>query len=248
MSRGESISADGAKRLKKHRRGRRECNVNRMSITYLIVTLGLAVCGSPAFAHQPRMVEPGTVSVRVEQPEVSKAYYGTLDGGSQVFEVRSEKRFILYANVLVPKVPGIRKDVSAEIRNGKCQLIRRLDAAHSHWTVFHEPFGGDDYYQGPEFRRRVPAGAYGITVSSPDQRSTYVLAIGEKEEFPPREIARTLMVLPRLKADFFGKSRLSVLWSYAGAFLAFIVLVMVGVIYLLVKPLRRWRHTAGRQG
>jgi len=229
------------------RRAHPKCDRNRAPITYLIVVLGMAICCSPVLAHQPRIVEPGTTRVSVAQPEVSKAYYGTLDGKPQLFEVRSDAAFMLYVNVLVPNIPGIRKDVSAEIRNGKGKLIGRLDAAHSRWTVFHEPFGGDDYYQGPEFRQRVEAGAYTITVSSPRNRSKYVLAIGDKEEFPPREIARTLVVLPRLKADFFDESRLSVLWSYTGAFLAFIVLAVASVVYLLVKLLRRWWHPVRRQ-
>jgi hypothetical protein len=52
----------------------------------------------------------------------------------------------------------------------------------------------------------VGPGVYRIQVSNVENRGKYVLAVGELEKFPPKVILRTLITLPKLKRDFFGKS------------------------------------------
>lgn len=166
----------------------------------------LVVWPSSVSAHQPQIVQPSPTPIPVRDAEIPKAYYAALDGAPQLFEVRCSRPFILYVSILVPGVPGVARNLSAEIRDGKHRFVAELDGLHARWKKFHKPSGGDDYYQGPEFRGRVPAGTYAIKVIRPGNRGKYVLAVGEREEFTFRETLRTLRVLPRLKSDFFGKS------------------------------------------
>jgi hypothetical protein len=207
------------------------------------VWLGLILCitllPGVAVAHQPWIVEPGSGMVTVPEPEISKAYYGELRGAPQSFEVRSDKPFVLYVNILVPKMAGVRTNISAEIRDSEKGLLAKLDGPAFHWTPFHEPFGGDDYLMGPEFRQEAPAGTYVIQVFSPDNRGKYVLAVGEKEEFPLGEIVRTLGVLPRLKREFFEESPATIVFSYTGASLVILLLIVAAIIYLLMRWFRR---------
>jgi len=71
-----------------------------------------------------------------------------------------------------------------------------------------------------------------VAVRSPDNRGKYTLAVGEKEEFPPAEVLRTLVVLPRLKREFFGRPAWTAYFNLVGLFIAvpLVLLVSVGVV------------------
>jgi hypothetical protein len=169
----------------------------------IVLGCGATLCGEAA-AHQPKLVGLQT-HVAVEDPEVSKAFYGELAGKPAVFEIRSDTSFSLYVNLLVPDIRGARTDFSADVyRDG--ELLVRLDGSQYLWTKFYEPFGNDTYLKGPEYRSEVGPGVYTILVSNCENQGKYVLATGELERFPPKVILRTLIVLPKLKRDFFGKS------------------------------------------
>jgi len=215
--------------------------MKRTCLIALALMAVVLVCPCIAWAHQPRIVKPNSGPVTVEQPEVSKAYYGELRGRPQLFEISSETPFVLYVNVLVPKIPDIEKNVSAAIYSGGKQ-VAALNGVRFKWAVFHEPFAGDDYYKGPEFSKRVEAGTYSVKVFSPINRGKYVLAIGEKEEFPFGEAMRAFAAVVRLKSDFFGKSPLSILTSYMGASAAAVVVVIAGIAYFSIRRVVRRRR------
>jgi hypothetical protein len=168
-----------------------------IALTALAVLLPVA-----ALAHQPRLVTGPTVTVL--EPEVSKAYYGVLEGQPAVFSFQAPAEFDLYVGLLVPDIAGARTDLSATI-NRDGQVLVALDGGASTWKKFHEEFAGDDYLQGPEFRARGQAGSYEIAVSAPGDRGKYVLAVGEKESFTPAETLNALRVIPELKTGFFGQ-------------------------------------------
>lgn len=213
---------------------------------------------SLALAHNPRLVGSSGKTVIVENPEISQAFYGVLQGAQQLFEINSDKDFTLYVNLLVPKLPNINKGLLFEIykvQNNNQQLIAKLDGETFDWTEFYEPFGGDTYLKGPEFTTQEPKGDYLIRVShchadepqTPQEEascafSKYVLAIGEQEKFPPKEILNTILLLPILKKDFFDKSPLAAYFNYTGLFLLgalIIVAVIVSLIVLLIKRVRK---------
>lgn len=77
-----------------------------------ILTLSL-LTPAIALAHQPKITENSETNV--SDPEISKAFYGQLNGEPHTYTISSDKDFNLYVNILVPAIPKQEKDVSAEI-------------------------------------------------------------------------------------------------------------------------------------
>lgn len=181
-------------------------------------------------AHQPRVGFEGILEnpIQVEKPEISKAYYGELEGNPEYYEINSDDDFLLYLNILAPDIQGARKDFIVEVlQNDKIIFI--LDDAN--WGEFYEPFGGDNYLMGPELEEQVASGTYIIKVSNPDNVGKYSLAVGKIESFPPIEIIKTIFALPKLKKDFFNKSPLTAYFNYSGLFLLILLILIIALIF-----------------
>jgi hypothetical protein len=192
------------------------------TIIFLILVAG------EAWAHQPRIVSQDLIEV--QNPEISQAFYGELQGQPTIFRIDSPEPFVLYLNLLVPDLPEIEKDVSARVFFQDKELYF-LNGLETDWNYFFEEFAGDGYYQGPEVKEEVEKGEYQVEVFSPDNQGKYVLAVGEKEEFPFDETVNTLLLLPQLKAGFFNKSPLTAYFNLVGLFL------LIPLIILLVISL-----------
>jgi hypothetical protein len=196
-----------------------------------LVILSVGLFFIPAFAHQPRIVGNQTL-IEVKNPDISQAFYAKLNGSPQVYKIVSDKPLQLYVNLLVPALPNINTDVSAEVYRGSDapeSLLKKLDGSSYVWTKFFEPFGGDTYLKGPEYEEPVPAGTYLVKVSSPDNQGKYAVAIGKKEKFPPGEILRTIVILPKLKKTFFEKSPLTAYFNLSGVFLLVVIGAVAGI-------------------
>lgn len=193
-------------------------------------------------AHQPRLVGDET-EIIVILPEISKAYYGNLTGKPVIYNIEATEAFRLYVNILVPDLEGIEKDVSVKIMK-QGAVISHLDGSSHDWKRFHEPFAGDDYYQGPEYVNSQEPGSYKIQVYSPDNQGKYVLAIGDVEAFPFGELIKTYLVLPRLKSEFFGKSPLTAYSNIMGIFMGVVLLIIFLIataLFLGIKRIRKKR-------
>jgi len=175
------------------------------------MTMIAVAVASNAYAHQPHMVTDTGVT-RVDKPEVSKAFYAELFGKPAVYEITSPDSFELHVNILVPDEVGIPTDLSVTVTRGS-DTLAVLEGPVYKWTRFYEPFGGDSYLKGPEQRLRVGPGTYVATVSRPGYKGRYVLAVGEREEFSRKDIARLFSVMPRIKRDFFGKAPIRALFD-----------------------------------
>jgi Protein of unknown function (DUF2892) len=169
------------------------------------------VLPSLVLAHQPRITSSPVTTV--ESPEISKAYYSSLKGDSQAYVITSDIDFDLYINILVPDIEGQKKDVSAVIlkdlymqKGREVQSIAILDGTSFQWKQMFEPFGYDNYWQGPEYKNRVQAGTYEVRVSSVNNDSKYSLVIGESEAFDMKESISAIKLIPQLKKDFFNES------------------------------------------
>jgi len=187
-----------------------------------------------AYGHQPRLV--GFVdSIEVKNPQISQAFYAELTGRPQTYTIRSEASLRLYVNILVPDIPGIETDyeavVSRSTETGE-EIVARLDGAAFDWKPFFEPFGGDRYLLGPEYDQDVPAGTYTVVVSSPDNHGKYALAVGKVEKFPLKEMARTIVTIPKLKR-YFGKSPLTAFFNLSGGFLVLAAGAITGLAVLI---------------
>jgi len=180
---------------------------------FSILAIGVFVLPSPASAHQPRLVE--TSEITVVDPAVSKAYYGTLAGSPHTYTVHTTEPFNLYVGILMPYAEDSKKDVQAEIHKGT-ELIQVIGGKDADWKSMFEFFGQSTYWDGGEYKARVEAGTYIITVSSAENDSKYSLAIGEIEAFNGSETMNALKLIPELKSNFFNESPISFIKSPFG--------------------------------
>lgn len=202
----------------------------------LFVVLILAFTLSPFFAlaHQPRIVE--SEETIVTNPEISKAYYGKLTGDPHVYRISAKEPFILYVNVLVPDIAEQKKDVSAAIiKDGDTEApVAVLEGINFEWKPFWEEFGRDRYFMGPEYKARANAGEYEIRVWSSNNDSKYSLVIGETERFGLREGLDAILVIPKIKQQFFGESSAGFIFSpfgYGYILSIYAIVLLLGVLY-----------------
>jgi hypothetical protein len=192
------------------------------------------IVAGAAEAHQPRFPENG-VNI-VNDPDVSQAWYAELSGEPAEYQLEVQDSLLLYVGVLVPAIPHVTKDytvaVSTETATGE-QVVFALDGPAGQWSDFFEPVAGDHYWQGPERRVTVGPGTYKVRVSNPGNTGKYVLAIGERESFPPAEIARVMGEMPRLKR-YFGKSVWTSYLNGTGIFIGVTAAAIAGVVVLIV--------------
>ena len=199
---------------------------------FLIILLLLGMYRQ-VIAHQPRYVfNQGDVNnpIIVEKPEISKAYYGKLNGQPNYYKIQNEKDFNLYLNILAADLKTSRTDFKVEVIKDS-QTVFELEG--DKWERFFEEFGGDSYLRGPEFEKQVTGGTYDIKVSNPDNQGRYCLAVGDIESFPPGEIINTILVLPKIKKDFFDKSPLTAFFNLVGLFLLIIIIFILAIVYII---------------
>ncbi len=191
-------------------------------------------------AHQPRMIENQNPIV-INNPEVSQAFYEVLSGKSQFYTIDSDAPFTLYVNLLVPKSSNPYERYGAKVyqilETEKKQLIN-IRPFDKKWTLFHEEFANDDYYQGSEFEQDVPAGQYEIEVYSDINLGRYVLAVGKKEAFGVNSLLMMLTILPNLKINFFEVSPLTLITSRLGILLVVELAILILLSFLIWKLIR----------
>ena len=193
-----------------------------MSIAMLFI---LVLSISAVSAHQPRL-ELGVNSsmtnpIVIQNPEISQAWYGKLNGQPDYYMINSTKPFELFVNILVPQSPGISSDfVFAQVTDSSGKTIAILGGNQSSWTPMFEEFGGDYYLQGPTFDQNVSAGTYYIKIFNQNNTGKYSLATGAIESFPPYESLKALVTIPLLKEQIFGKPVTSLFFEFLGIILA----------------------------
>ena len=196
-------------------------------------------------AHQPRLVynleNSQNNPIMVQEPEISKAYYGELNGQPDYYMIKSEEKFNLYLSILSPDLEDSKTDFEVEVILDN-NLFFVLNGSQEDWEVFHEEFAGDSYLDGPEIEKIVEPGIYYIKVSNPSNTGKYSLAVGKIESFPFKEIVKTFIVLPKLKKDFFEKSPLTAYFNLIGLFLLIFLVITAGIvigIIFVVKKLKK---------
>lgn len=215
---------------------------NRLSngffLFFLLVLsfLSLAV-KNEVYAHQPVIVGQKT-AITVNDPDVSKVYYGELAGKPAVYTIYSAKPFDLYANLLVPNASGAKTDFSLDIKKEDV-LVEKLYGSESFWLDFYEPFGDDYYFKGPEFESKVEPGLYAVKVYSQNNSGKYALAIGKTDKFGLLETVSAMRAMPAVKQRFFEKSPWTAYNNYTGlGGVIFLVLAIV-IVYFLAAFLKR---------
>ena len=74
-----------------------------------------------ADAHQPRFVTNQSTSeinpIIIENPEVSKAFYGQIKKSNEYYVIDSTKDFVLYISLEVPDIPFQSKNIVLDLKN-----------------------------------------------------------------------------------------------------------------------------------
>jgi hypothetical protein len=190
-----------------------------------------------ALAHNPRLVYNIDAlpdkPIIIENPDISQAYYGKLKGWEEYYQFTLTAEQDFYFGTLVPDVKAVDKTISADLINqddGK--IIARLDAGASDWPPYFEKFAGDHYFSGPTSTINLSPGKYSIKIyNNNNNEGKYVLVVGQKEVFTPREIIGTIVNLPALKI-YFETSPLNAYFNYVGLFIAgsiiaFLILILI---------------------
>ena len=208
----------------------------KLRVVILFFFLTLISWPLAALAHQPRIVE--TEKINITKPEVSKAYYGKLSGKPHTYTISTSSAIDLYVNVLVPFIEGPRKNVVVKIfKDG--QPLESLNPGENDWKKFFEPFGQSMYWQGPELKIRADAGKYKIIVQSREKRIRYVLATGEIEAFDGTESLNAILLIPKLKKNFFEEPPISFIFSPLGwGYILLLQILAILVGWIISKVLK----------
>jgi len=224
--------------------------IHKKLIQFAFLFLALVVLPKQSFAHEPRLFA-GTPAEIVIEPEISKVYYGKLQGIEHWYRIVSDRPFTLYLNILAPETAGAVTDTRVivfkdEVTAGRDKiepsgLIYELNYPPVTWQDYYEPFGGSRYLKGPEFKKTLPAGTYAAIVTRKGEsgEGRYALAIGEQEKFGPVEIVKALILMPRLKKEYFDSSPWTAYFNRSGLYLGLTILVFVGLAFILIKYLKK---------
>jgi hypothetical protein len=139
-------------------------------------------------AHVPNLVTQTSLKdiTVIHDPELSQAFYGSMNGFPHTYEIRATEPFHLFTQVVLPDVSWNKNNVSGiiikEQKKGRVLEISRLHAKEATWESWYEPIGGDTYRKGPQFEGDLDPGVYRIEVNTPDNLEKYVLVVGTREE------------------------------------------------------------------
>lgn len=205
---------------------------------FLAVFLFFFVVAKQVSAHQPNYVDK-QITIADNEPEISKAYYGELTGTPAEYTIISKNNFSMYASILSPDIVGAQKNYQVQILDSSNTVVATLNNPLVTWQHWYETFGGDWYWQGPEFKQDFPGGTYKVVVTNANNKGKYVLAIGEVESFPVSKTLHTVSELYKTKTEFFGKPWYSIFGGAIGkGLLVFVLLVFFTgcfIIWLLQR-------------
>jgi len=188
-----------------------------MKIKLLFCVVSLFTITSP-LAHQPVLNTTEEMSASkpyvIEDPEISKAIYSTLNGADHFYKISSDKPFNFYAGLTVPKIDECTyfPRFSFAVLDKDFHSIQEFNGQNFHWWEWYEPYGKQWYWVGPEYGEDFKstnifgAGTYYIKVFNKDNKGNYVLAVGDIEKFTPLVIAKTIVTLPRINRKFWNKN------------------------------------------
>ena len=187
----------------------------KVKLLFFVVFL-FAITSS--LAHQPILNSDGEMSSDqpyvIENPEISKAIYSTLEGTDHYYMISSDKPFNFYAGLTVPKIDDCDDFLrfSFAVLDNDFHIIQEFDGQQFQWWEWYEPYGKKWYWVGPEYGEGFKssnvfdAGTYYIKVYNKDNIGKYVLAVGDIEKFTPLVIAKTIVTLPIINKKFWDKS------------------------------------------
>ncbi len=199
---------------------------------------------SAVHAHIPEVIEQTSLHdiTSIDDPELSQAFYGRLNGYPHTYEIRSKVPFELHVQILLPEIRGVSEELSSIVIKetgfrGRVSEVSRLLGRDATWESFYEPWGGDRYRKGGELTQEVEAGIYRIEMSTPNNETPYVLVVGKREDFGGVGYFEMIGRIATVK-EFYGKSKLTVIQS-PYVYGPLILVVLSGVLYYVYR--KRYR-------
>tara|TARA_B110000263_G_scaffold145812_1_gene126442 strand:- start:204 stop:797 length:594 start_codon:yes stop_codon:yes gene_type:complete len=183
-----------------------------------IISIIFFVSSYEVFAHQPKLNDGDFAMTLedpyiIEDPEISKAIYSTLNGREHFYKIESENDFNMYAGITVPKIdecPNTFNKFSFSILNTNFEEIYNFNGNDFKWWSWYEEYGKKWYWVGPEFGKDFKStnifnqGTYYIKVYNNNNLGNYVLATGDIEKFNALVIGKMMLVLPKINKKFWN--------------------------------------------
>jgi len=193
---------------------------------FLAVAFVLAFLPSQLSAHVPYIEDidnPGEAFWVVPDPVgKSRAYYSwfKVPGELDVFQINVSEPTTIYAQAIVPACQGLENLLPAFAVVGPglpppvVEVPFPIPPGYGAWVVgnvplgaprevFYEPFGDQEYFDGPEFSQEVyETGTYYVVFWDPNGFvGDYVAVIGDKEIWEPADIVRAIINTPKIRND-----------------------------------------------
>ena len=183
-----------------------------------IISIIFFVSSYEVFAHQPKLNDGDFAMTLedpyiIEDPEISKAIYSTLNGHEHFYKIESENDFNMYAGITVPKIdecPNTFNKFSFSILNTNFEEIYNFNGNDFKWWSWYEEYGKKWYWVGPEFGKDFKStnifnqGTYYIKVYNNNNLGNYVLATGDIEKFNALVIGKMMLILPKINKKFWN--------------------------------------------
>lgn len=188
--------------------------MNNVFISIFIVLLSSSLLAHKTILNE-RSDYPIDAPYEVEEPEISKAIFSTLDGGPHYYKITSEKDFNFYVSVLAAKIEGCdqKYKFSFEVLDSEFHQIIFADGDIFDWWPWFEKYGDQWYWVGPEIGENFAsnqvfkAGTYYIRVFNQNNKGKYIFAIGDIEDFSFSDIIGTIFSMGAIEDQFWGKDQ-----------------------------------------
>ena len=184
----------------------------------ILILLSLLLACSQTIAHKPVFNEnssyPPEAPYNVEDPEISKAIYSTLNGDPHFYRIESEEDFNFYAGILAAKIGDcqLEEKFSFEVLDSEFHRIYLADGENFEWTPWYEEYGKQWYWNGPEVGKNFlsnevfKAGTYYIKVFNNVNKGQYIIAIGDIEKFSFTDIVGLIFSMGKIEDEFWNPS------------------------------------------
>ena len=205
--------------------------MRKFTVTIMCAIASACSCVSFAAAAEIRSVATST-SISNLTPTTSVAYFGELAGEPARYSVIPGGPFILNATILSPDVPGSKKDFSVTIRNGAHNVVATFGGTEQSgsWTREYEPWSGQWYWRGAEFKAGLPPDDYFLTVSNQGNIGKYVLVLGGNDP-APNSLAALFTV-----ESYFGKPS-AFFQSRSGGLMLLTLIIFIILVWFVAS----WR-------
>ena len=177
----------------------------------IFIILSTIIVLTSSYAHQPKIIKYSPTINNphyVYEPEISKAYYGKLNGEAHYYKIQSDRDFAFYAGITIPKINENVTWVSIEVLDQNNNSIFYKDGKYYNWKAWYEPYARDWYWVGPqigthndkEFKGslKFEPGTYLIKVFNDENIGSYSLAVGDTEFFGATLIEKITIWTPIL--------------------------------------------------